>query len=702
MQRLLRPGSVAVVGATPRLGAAATRVLNNLLGFGFPGRIFPVNPRYDEVLGLPCYPSLGALPERPDVAFIAVAAEGVLSVLEEAAACGVRSVVVNAAGFAESGPKGAERQAQLSALARRAGIALSGPNNMGFANIHDRVCLWTPRVRPPLDPGSLAFISQSGSISLALTEHQRRLGFAYVITTGNEAVCTAADYLEAVIRDERVTCVALFLEVIRDPVRFAAAATEAGALGKPIVVLKVGRTARASSVVQGHTGAVTDDAAICDAFFRHFGAMRVDDIDALIEAIVLLSYHPRPPRHGKVAVVTCSGGEAGLVADLGSQFGVTFADFAPATSEKLRAVMPQAAEVRNPLDIWSFGWNVDRFRTTLEALLSEPDAGVLACSTDAPFGGGVDVSVSCEMAALCVAMPARSDKQIVFYNNLAGPLNASVQAILRNSEIPYLSGMRTALAVIGRWTRLKPPAANREATIPALSDLPDPATLSDAEKVRLLAQAGIAMADCIPVASAGDAVAVARQLGYPVALKGTAPDLPHKTENGLVRLDLGDDAAVSETFTVLASILAARSAAGRQATVVVQPMVQAGIELLLGVRNDTAFGPVVIAGLGGALVEVSREVSLRMAPVDHETAREMLQETRVASLLAGVRGQPPFDLKAVQDAIVALSRFGVAARHRCAAIEINPFIVLAEGAFGVDVVIEPHPVASKRVLGAPS
>lgn len=689
LQKLLQPKSVAMVGATPRQGTAANRVLGNLQRFGFTGRIYAVNAKYEEVLGLKCYPSIAALPEIPDAVFIALAAEHAVGVLEEAAAAGVKGVICNANGFAGGDAEGEERQRKLSKIANDAGMALCGPNNMGFVNVNDRTCLWTPRQLPPLDPGSIAVITQSGSLSLILTEHERRLGFAYVITAGNEAVCTAADYLQAVIRDSRVRVVTMFLEAIRDPELFAKAAVDAAERGIRIVVLKVGRSARGSAVISGHTGAVTGEDNIYDAFFRRYGIIRVNDIDELVEASVLLQHHNEPPKKRSVIAITCSGGEAGIIADLGTAAKLDFSEFAPQTLQGVKHALPVFAQPRNPFDIWGLGFNIERFKPMLTALLADPHAGVLACSIDAPYGGGVDAVTSRQIAEACVEGLPTTDKKIIFYNNAAGRLNPDVQKALDQGGIPYLSGMRAGLGVIGHWLNLETPVAKVDTT-PQRKGLPDPNTIPDTAKVKLLQEAGVTMADCLPVASVAEALSAARKLGYPVVMKGTAPDLPHKTEYNLVRLNVKDDKSAEAAFHELDAILKKNSRAGTLANIVVQPMLPPGIQLLLGLRNDTAFGSIIVVGLGGTYVEVSSDVSLRVGPVDHATALKMLGETRAGTLLAGTRGQGAYDIDAAARAIVALSQFGAETRSQFASIEINPLIVLpkGQGASGVDVVIE--------------
>jgi acyl-CoA synthetase (NDP forming) len=689
ISRLLTPRAVAVVGASVRESAAAHRVIRNLQGTGFPGAIHPVNPRYEEVLGLPCYPSLRELPGPVDVAFIAIAAEAAVPALEEAAACGIGAAIVNASGFADGGPEGAALQERLAAVARASRMALCGPNNMGFINVHDRVGLWTSRALPPLHPGPVALISQSGSVAIAIGQDERRIGLAYLVTAGNEAVCTAADYLLALVRDDRVRVVMLFLETVRNPALFARAALEAADRGKRIVALKVGRTESSRVAVAAHTGALSGDDAVYDAWLRRHGVIRADSIDEMIETAMLLSYCPDPPPAERVIAITVSGGEAALIADIGAAKGLRLAELAPKTVEGMRPAFPPFAQPRNPVDAWGLGWDVERFRVMFDALVEDPGAGVVTCAVDAPATGGADAGLAEEMARVCVDAAARTNKRIVFFNNTsAGGVNADVRRTLDAAGIPYLCGMQPALAAIAHWTRYRLPAPPpRTETTRTLH----PERLPEAERFLLLSAAGIPMARCVQVASSEQAVAAADEIGYPVVVKGTAPALSHKTEHGLVRLGLADAASVAAAYRDLDDALRRLCAAGSPASVVVQPMVGGGLQLLLGVRNDPRFGCIVVAGLGGIHVEVLREVSLRIGPLDREGAREMLYETRAGRLLDGTRGSGPYDVDAAIEALSAMSRLGFQTRRSIAALEVNPLIVgrRGQGAVGVDVVMEP-------------
>ena len=692
LDKLLRPTSVAVVGASPRAETVGFRVIQNLRRLNYTGPIFPVNPRYQEVAGLRCYPSVAALPTGVDAAFVAIPAAQGPGVLEELAALGVGAVEINASGFADGGPEGQALQARLRALAIGQDIALCGPNNMGFVNVLDRTALWSGARLPELRPGPVAVISQSGSIAIALGQDERRMGLAYVITTGNEAGLTVADYLDFIARDDRVRVFLLFIETLRDPARFAEAAAMATARGQRIIAVKVGRSEGGRQLAAAHTGAISGEDDVYDAFFRRHRIVRVADLDEMLETALLSLAYPDGPPTPHVLPLTLSGGEAALIADLAADSALSLPPLALETLERLRPTMPSFSSPRNPLDAWGLGWDVDRFTRMLDALLPDPAFGTIACAVDAPSAGGADESIVTQMARVCAEIAPTTAKRFVFFNNASGGgPNAAIRAVLAQAGIPYLSGMRPALAAIAHWIRRAEPSETPDTSPAADEPLAErwrtaarkARALTERDRFRLMREAGITMVPCEAVASADEAVKAAARVGYPVALKGTAPDLLHKTELGLVRLDLDGPEAVRAAFAELAGRLARRDGAG----LVVQRMAGPGIELIAAIRNDLSFGTVVVAGLGGIHVEVFREAATRLGPVERETALAMLRETRAGALLAGVRGKGPFDAEAAAEAIAALSRFGAATRGLLSAVEINPLIALeqGQGAVGVDV-----------------
>ena len=684
LDKLMSPKSVAVVGVSDRPEAIGTRVWNNLKKMGFAGAMYPVNPRYPKYDNTTCYPSLSALPERVDAAFLAVPATAGPDLVEEAGRCGIPALLTNANGYADGDAAGVELQRRLEAAAAKHGIAICGPNNLGMMNVHDRVAMWSPRYMKVVEPGPIGVISQSGSIALILSEDERDLGFAYLITAGNEAVVNVADYLAEMVRDDRVNVILLFLETIRNPREFREAAMEAARRGKRIVALKLGTSDEGRALVQAHTGSLAGEDRLYDAFFKALGIIRVHDLDEMLETAVVLSKNPNALPPGKNVMVTLSGGEAALIADMGGELGLKFPKLSAETLGRLRPAFPPYSSINNPVDAWGLGFNAERFGVVLQALLADPEINMIGFSVDAPGRGGGDVPYACIMAQACV--DTKTDKRMAFFNNTSGSgVNAEVRAILDKGGIPYLSGLRPALAAIRNLASLKaspalcPAPATRSAALPA----------SEPDCFQALRDEGVPMVASERVGSAAEAVAAAERLGYPVAMKGVAPHLPHKSDLGLVRLRLASAAVVRAAFDALNALLAKNAKAGSPGEVVVQKMAEEGVELILGIRNQKGFGSFVIVGPGGVLVEIANQASIRLGPVDEGEARAMLNETAAGKLLGGVRGKPPCDIDAAARAIAAFSRIGAAQIDRLSALEINPLIVGPRGAAGVDVLLEP-------------
>lgn len=690
LDKLLSPRSIAVVGASERSDAIGTRVINNLRTMGFPGPIYPVNPRYKEVCGLPCHPSLAALPQVVDASFLGVPAAAGPGLLEEAANAGIRAVFINANGYADGDEDGRDLQRRLTEIAREGNVAVAGPNNLGLVNVLDRKAMWTPRYFSPITPGPIAVISQSGSVALILSEDERKLGFSYLVTTGNEAVVTVADYLSHIAADDRVGVILLFLETIRDPALFAQAADTALASGKRIVALKLGRSEIGRALVQAHTGSLAGEHQLYQAYFRALGIIAVNDLDEMLETATLLAADRRPPPTRHFVPLTLSGGEAALLADLGNDLGIDYQPLSPETLARLRPAFPPYSSIGNPLDAWGLGFNPERFGIVLRTLLDDPSIGIVGLSVDAPGQGGGDVPYACIMAEACVA--AETDKRLVFFNNTAGTgVNAEVRAILDRAHIPYLSGMRPALAAIARLIETATPSPARIQVAAAAAALPN----SEPERFAALSQVGVPMVKSRAVDSVAAAIAAARDLGFPVVMKGIAPHLPHKSDLGLVRLGLTDPAAVTAAYEALAAALERHAKNGDAGTVVVESMAPQGVELIVGVLNRKGFGSFLLVGPGGVLVDVSRKASVRLGPVDVTTARTMLHETEAATLLAGVRGRPTCDIDAAAQVIAAFSRVAAAHADLYATMEINPLIVSPTGALGVDLLIEPHTSSSE-------
>jgi acyl-CoA synthetase (NDP forming) len=576
-------------------------------------------------------------------------------------------------------------------------MAICGPNNIGFVNVHDSVALWTlPSAR--FRPGSTALITQSGTAAMVLAGDPRGLGLAYVITCGDEAVLTAADYLDHVVRDDRVQLVVLFLEAIRDPVAFSAAATLAADRGKKILALKVGRSDVGVRAVAAHTGALAGDDDVYDAFFRRHGIVRVADLDEMVQTAALFEAYPSPPRNRTAVPITMSGGVGALVADTAADAGVALPALSARTRDGIRAADP-ALNPQNPLDAWGLGYVEERFSAVLDALIAEDDIGVIAPVLSVPASGTAETWTARSAAGLLAERRLRSPAEFVLINsNGLGATDEQTLAVLDAARIPCLHGLPEALRAIGHWLGWRGPEMPGPEVDQAIAralrarDALVGTTLAS-RQTPTLAELGIPMAPTRAVRDADDAVTVAEQLGYPVVLKGIHPALPHKTEHGLVRLGLVDAAQVRAAFADASTTLRDTPGNPGDAEIVLQPTAAPGVDVVVAIRNDTPFGSLIIVGLGGIYVEVLREVSIRVGPVSHATAREMLEETRAAEVLRGARGRPAADVDALVDAVVALSHIGAASTDAIRALEINPLVVheCGRGVTGLDVLLETQP-----------
>lgn len=684
LRRLLWPASVAVVGASADLDRFNGRVLKNLLRHGYGGRVYPVNPKYGEVAGIRCWPSLGELPETPDTAFIAVGREHVLGVVEECAARGVPAVTIYTAGFAESGEAGARLEREVAARAGAAGMRVCGPNAAGYGNFHGRVhlagiiALDVERVLP----GAVGVVCQSGSIGGALLSRatQRGIGFSFMISCGNEMDLEAADYVDFLIEDPHTRAVALYLEGLRDGPKFLWAAERALAAGKPIVVLKVGRDAAGRAAAVSHTGAIVGEDMAYDAAFRQWGVVRVGGLEALFEVAQMFATTPLP-RGRRVGIVSTTGGGGALMADACGALGLEM----PPPGERLRArmreVLPDSVPAGNPVDTTIAGIQV--FGTLLRAALEEgpfdivipvvgssaqfrPQIGVgpILRAKEESWGGG--------RSLLAYFNPHAEEA----HRLLAGVGVASFQAVEGCAQAAaHLAGYAAHPA------RRRGPVAPRPAPVPegVTALLRKGGALSEAEGFALAEAFGLRAVPHRLCRDADEAARAAREMGYPVVLKASSPDVPHKTEAGLVSARLADEAALRGAHEAMAGRLRSLPGPPRVEGFLVEKWVEGGVEFLLGVVRDVQFGPVVTVGLGGVAAEALGDVSARVAPLTREDGEAMLGELHSRHLLGPCRGRGPLDRVALVEAIVRLGTLAGALGGRLREADINPLFVQPEG-----------------------
>lgn len=698
---LLSPTAIAVVGATERHGSPGRIVIENLRWLQYPGAVYPVNPARREILGFPCYPDLKSLPGPVDAVAILLGAEQVFPVLEAAADVGARAVWLLAVGFAEADKQGKARQADLRQFALETGLLVCGPNCIGVANLPDRVAMYSTALSPANQAGSVSVISQSGAICMGIA-NAARFGFRYLISTGNEAVLESADYIAYLASDLKTRVILAFLEGIRSPQRFVAAAEAAAAAGKPILLVKVGRSERAQRAVQAHTGSLAGSDAVVDAVFRHLGMMRFDTLNELIEAATLFNTCPLPEGEG-VGILSLSGGQVGLVADLAQEVGLEFAQLSDDACTALSLVLPYTV-IGNPLDAWGTNAREGVFSTCMEIVSKEQSIHLLAVTRDTPPGvADLEVEQSLSEAEAVVRVVQETGKPVLMFSSPSTGFHPDVQRVLEAGGVPYLQGTREMLRAIKAFVDYagfrRTLRRSGQAGCMSPAELPEwrrrvqsaPNQISEVEGRALLAAYGIPGPREMVTSSEQEAVEVARRIGYPVVLKVLSPNIHHKTEIGGVCTDLKCAEEVATAFHKVTDAARRHYPQARLHGVVVQEMISPdAVEVILGLLRDPDFGPVVVFGSGGILVELLNDCSLRLPPLTHEEALEMIHETRGVRLLQGFRGRPPADVDSLVDAIVRFSQLAVDLGDLIAALDVNPLMVLprGQGVRVVDTVVE--------------
>ncbi|HEY6706924.1 MAG TPA: acetate--CoA ligase family protein [Actinomycetota bacterium] len=691
---LLEPRSLAVVGASARPGSFGDQLVGQLLAGGFRGEVHLVNPRYREVAGLPCHPSLADLPGPVDLVVLAVPNAALEAQLEAAAAAGVPAAVIFASCL-DPDPSGPPSHApvtvpplaeRLAAIAREAGMAVCGGNGMGFFNLDQslRVCGYPEP--PDLPPGPVAVVTHSGSVFSALLHNDRDLRFNLVVSAGNELVTSAAAYLDHAVELPTTRVVALFLETVREPAAFRAALAKAAARAIPVVALKVGRAHAAQAMVAAHSGALAGEDGAYQALFDTYGVAQVATLDELADTCGLLAGRRAHP--GALAAIGDSGGERAHLLDLAEQLRVPFAEISEATRQRLATVLEPGLPPTNPLDAWGTGNDADQiFATCIQALLDDPATAALALNLDLTTEPTPDTSYT----GLAIAAAASTAKPVAVLSNLTSAADPTEAATLRAAGVPVLEGTATGLAALGHLFAYRDFLARadgvdepmgearhaRDRWRARLGELGRP--LDEAEGLALLRDWGVPVVAAEVATGLEEAVAAAGRVGWPAALKSAAPGIVHKSDVDGVVLGLDGPERLAAAYADLAGRLGPR--------VLVAAMAGPGVELALGVVHDDQFGSLVMVAAGGVLVEVLGDRRFALPPVGHRQALAMLDRLAVRRLLDGVRGAPPADLGAVADAVVNLSTLAVDLGPSLAALDVNPLIAGPDGCVAVDALV---------------
>lgn len=681
---LLRPKSIAVVGASARAGTIGQLALFNLLQGKYPGQLYPVNPGYEELQGLACYPSLESLPETPDLVIFGVGDSRIEAAIDDAIIAGVKAAVIMSTLVIDddTDPPLKERVAHKL---RSAGMLACGGNGMGFYNIRDRVwaCGFDARTHTP--PGNVALLSHSGSGMCGIVDCEERIDFNFAASTGQELTVSMDEYLDFVLDLPETRVVGLFVETARNPENFVAALQKAQSLRIPVVALKVGRTRRAAELTVSHSGAMAGDDDTYDALFDRYGVQRVADMDELATTLILFS-QMNPVGPGGLVCLHDSGGERQLMVDLADAAGVELTDLNADTVSKLEHVLDPELPAVNPLDAWSRGGAnaSEQMAKCLAIMMSDPNTAVGAVIHDrAPHGTVYPNYVEYmhyahaatgKPAALVAARQGTGCDPLVVTSTRNG-------LPVLDGVAQFLTGMRKLFDYRDFLERAPLDIAEVPQRVasqwPAL--LKQGRVLDEAESSRLLRDFGVNANACSLVDNEAQLLEAARDYGYPIVLKTAMPGITHKTDRGGVVLGIGSEQGLRDAYGAMRDRLGPRA--------LLAPMLESGVEMILGTRRDPQFGPVIMLGFGGIHAELIKDVRFALPPFDWQTAERLLAGLKMRKLLDGARGMAPADVRAFCDMAAKFSVMVDALRDYIQEIDINPVIVTASGATAVDALV---------------
>jgi acetyl-CoA synthetase (ADP-forming) len=684
---VIGPRSIAIIGASEDIMKFGGRITHNLIRHGYAGKLLLINPNRQTLFDRPAYPSISAAPGPIDLALISVPVSQLLRTVEDCGKAGVGACIIVTAQLAEFDQAGAKLQDEVVAVARTYGMRLVGPNCMGMISPVHALGLtssMTLQYAETLRPGPVGLVSQSGALmgTLFVIGHDLGLGFSSMISVGNQADLDICDFLEGQIDDDVTTTICLYIEAIKDPQRFFALAARARAKGKRILTVKAGRTEAGSAMARSHTASLAGSFAAFEAACRKAGVLVMDEPEGMIAAAGVMARNPRMGAGG-FGMIVSSGGGGAVTADRMSQSGLPLAPWSEATHKRL-AEHYLAAHRNNPVDlgahIGALGPHI--FKHAIEAAYEDEGVGAFVyLMTPQPL---MD-----HTADALIDVWRRGDKPVIVILDTSRFAD-DVRARFIAAGMPFVTRIDDGLRVLDAYMRERTlsgtatVAPERPAGAGPLPESLAQGYLTEPEAKALLRAYGIATTGDWPALSADEAVAAARAIGYPVVMKGVSRDIVHKSDAGLVKLALRDETGVRDAFAGVAAALS-KLAPGEKPAVTVQPMIAGDAELIVGVRGDPSFGPQVLVGFGGVLVEVLRDVQSAGAPVSAHEAEAMLRRLTMWPVLGGTRGRPALDVAAVVDVIVRMSYLAADLGPRLVDLEVNPLIVRAAGGGAVAV-----------------
>lgn len=683
LNKLLKPQSVAVIGASEKEGFGGDVCRNIISYVEDKSKVYFIHPKRDSVFGIPCWKSISDVPGNVDLMVICTSQKTVIPLLREGAAKGVGGAVVFASGYGEVGTaEGKQNEAELIAAARELDIAVMGPNCAGFVNYVDNVQAFAFISAKRDRKGSVGVVSQSGQLCLSMMDDPG-MRFSYNISAGNGKIVQMEDYMDFLVDDEDTKVVSVYIEGVKNATKFAAVLKKAAQKRKPVVILKAGRSAKGGAIAASHTGSLSGSDASFDAVLKKFGAIRVDDLEELIAMSLMLSTMKKLPEKATFASMNLSGGETGICADVGSLNGIEYPDFTEETLKKLKEQLPSYASPNNPLDMTaSLSYDADLYAGALRTVMDDPNIGMVL----------IGYTLLLEIADPCIHYMYKGIEQIVsekggdckpiamipFAENTRNP---EYQEKLFKIGVPVLPPPVYAFKMLRHladFIEYQPESKTLELAV-GTSESTQTKALSEHESKLELKQFGVAVADEVIVTSKEAAAAFAKEHPVPLAMKIESSDILHKSDVGGVKLNISSPEEAEKVYEEIMANVTSKRPDAKINGILAVPMLKPGVEIIIGVNNDPQFGPMVMVGMGGVFVEVFKDVALYPAPFGEEEALQMLKSLKSFKLLDGYRGSAKCDIKALCQTIVAISNYAQANKDVLKELDINPLFVYPEG-----------------------
>ena len=687
LNKLLNPKKFAIVGATEKetYGCFAVKLMEQHVPERLENDIFLVNPGRDQVFGHKCYHSLAEIPEDIDMAIIATAKKTVPDLIRQAAARGAKGAVVFAAGYGETGkPEDKQAEAELKALCQELDVALMGPNCAGYINLVEHLPAMGFMTTIPEKVGKIGLISQSGMICTLLMD-SGKADFSYVISCGNSKIVEVVDYMDFLVDDPNTKVILSYIEGVTNPQKFIATLKKAALKKKPVVLLKLGRSAKGSKAASSHTGSLSGSDAAFDAIFEKYGVIRVDDLEDLVSLSNMIATMPELPKGNRVVSLNGSGGENGVACDVGDMYGVNYPDFSDEGYAKLRPMLADFATISNPLDTTAdICYDTDKFADAAEVILNDDNFDMAV----------VGITIVNELTDLCVKHMTEALIKLRQEGRVTKPV-VVVPAVESGRMPDYIDGLKEVgipvtapcyygykeIAKLGKYVEWLN-STDVEALDDAVPDAPrtgEKYALSEHSSKELLKQYGVPVPEESIATNVDEAIEFAKKIGYPIVMKVESEDIMHKSDVGGVKLNISSEEGVRAAYDEIMTSCTAKCPDAHINGILMQKMLKSGTEVIVGVTNDSSFGPMVLCGMGGVFTEVFRDSALKPAPLTKEDALNMIKSLKAYKLMTGYRGQPELDVDALADLLIAVGDFAAAHRNDLAEMDINPVFVYPKG-----------------------